>query len=122
MLLGVARLRCAPRWAHILAWVAWLKAIAVAAHAVGHNQLTVPGIDPLASLAILAVLEIRSALRRQPRAPWFLAGVSATLVAAAAEATGFRHGAAWDHNDAFHLFQIAALWCFHPAASRATGS
>ncbi len=45
-------------------------------------------------------------------ARWLAAGVVVTLLGVAIQQTGWRHGAPVNHNDVYHLVQIAGLYGF----------
>ncbi len=45
-----------------------------------------------------------------------VAGLCVTLAGFAIQQSGFRHGAHFNHNDAFHLIQIAAFYLFFRGA------
>jgi len=45
-------------------------------------------------------------------------GIAVTLIGAIIQATGFRHNADFNHNDAYHVIQIVGLYFLFKAASR----
>ena len=47
---------------------------------------------------------------------WLTAGILVTFAGIAVQQTGFRHGAGFNHNDVYHLIQIAALYLFFRCA------
>lgn len=47
---------------------------------------------------------------------WLYRGFCVTLAGAAIQWTGFRHGSHFNHNDAFHVIQIAALYLYFRGA------
>ena len=47
---------------------------------------------------------------------WLRRGLYLTLGGFALQMTGFRHGADFNHNDAFHIIQIVALYLFFRGA------
>ena len=49
---------------------------------------------------------------------WVGAGIGVTLLGAFIQQTGFRHHADFNHNDAFHLIQILAMYLFFKGAAR----
>src|SRR5215467_1846102 len=49
---------------------------------------------------------------------WVGAGIAVTLLGALVQQTGFRHHADFNHNDAYHLIQILAMYMFFKGASR----
>jgi hypothetical protein len=46
------------------------------------------------------------------------AGIAVTLIGALVQQTGFRHHADFNHNDAYHVIQLVALYLFFKGASR----
>jgi hypothetical protein len=84
------------------------------------NSVTPAGVDFLLTLFTIGVLEWRRSSTIL-QAHWSLAGVVLTLLALALQASGFRHGRPFCHNDAFHLLQAAAFGLFflglRPAAA-----
>jgi hypothetical protein len=70
--------------------------------------------DTGAALAVVAVLQAWSLARRGDAASrWILAGVGVSLVAAAVQASGFDLHRHLNHNDLYHLIQIAAMGLFY---------
>jgi hypothetical protein len=49
---------------------------------------------------------------------WMVAGIAVTLIGALVQQTGFRHHADFNHNDAYHVIQLVALYLFFKGASR----
>jgi hypothetical protein len=49
---------------------------------------------------------------------WLGAGIAVTFLGALIQQTGFRHNAGFNHNDAYHLIQILAMYLFFKGASR----
>ena len=49
---------------------------------------------------------------------WLKWGLGLSIAGLAVQATGFRHGQDYNHNDAFHAIQTIALYCFYRGAMR----
>jgi uncharacterized protein DUF6962 len=49
---------------------------------------------------------------------YLVAGIAVTLLGVIVQATGFRHKADFNHNDAYHVIQMFGLYLFFKAASR----
>jgi hypothetical protein len=49
---------------------------------------------------------------------WILTGIAVTLVGALVQRSGFRSHADFNHNDAYHIIQMAGLYFFFKGASR----
>jgi len=47
---------------------------------------------------------------------WLKWGLGLSVAGLAIQATGFRHGHDFNHNDAFHVIQTIALYCFYRGA------
>jgi len=54
--------------------------------------------------------------------PWIVAGVAASVLGAAAQASGFAPHAHFTHNDLYHVIQVAAMALFYRGARRLTDS
>jgi hypothetical protein len=71
-------------------------------------------------ISLLFVLTVTAALRRQQRiaARWILAGVSISVLAAVIQQSGYALHPRFNHNDLYHVVQIAANFTFYRGASR----
>jgi hypothetical protein len=70
-----------------------------------------------ASMAVALALAVLGWLaRRDPAAPWIAAAVLVSLAAAAVQASGLALHRHFNHNDLYHLIQIAGLYLFHRGA------
>lgn len=75
--------------------------------------------DTGAAMAAVAALHGWSAIRLRDRAsPWILAGVGVSALAAAVQASGFAPHRYFNHNDLYHVIQIAAMLFFYTGAKR----
>jgi hypothetical protein len=75
--------------------------------------------DTGATMAALTALHVWSAIRKRDRAsPWMLGGVGVSVLAAAVQASGFALHRHFNHNDLYHLIQIAALVLLYVGATR----
>jgi len=75
--------------------------------------------DTGAAMAAVAALHGWSAIRLRDRAsPWILAGVGVSALAAAVQASGFAPHRYFNHNDLYHVIQIAAMLLFYTGAKR----
>lgn len=95
----------------IILGLALVKLALVLVWATQSNSVTVAGIDFVLTLMAIAVLEWRRTTS-DGRAFWSLAAVGVTILALVLQATGFRHGKPFGHNDAFHLIQAGGLALF----------
>lgn len=71
------------------------------------------------AMAVVAALHGWSAARGRDRASlWMLGGVGVSLLAAAVQAGGFALHRNFNHNDLYHVIQIAAMPLFYTGARR----
>ena len=103
----------------------WLLAAAAAKLAIytiwmlGHSEYVYVIADTGIALAAVAALHGRSAIRHRDRASlWILAGVGASLLAAAVQASGVAPHRHFNHNDLYHLIQIGAMLLLYAGARR----
>lgn len=97
VLLGLAVLKSA-------ALTAWLADHAEFRYVVHDNVLTM--------LPVLALSAWGAWSRRVPSAPWILAGILASLVAALMQQGRVALHAHFDQNDLYHVIQIVAMYLF----------
>jgi len=86
--------------AKLLAYEAWMT---------GHDDYLYVVIDTGIALAVVAIVH---------RSPWILAGVATSLVAAGVQASGFDLHPHLNHNDLYHLVQIAAMILFYRGVTK----
>jgi hypothetical protein len=91
LLLGLAALK----W---LLYTAWMLA---------RDEFIWVVADTGASLAVIALLHLRRFNG------WMLAGVAVSVAAGAAQASGFAPHRHFNHNDLYHVIQVAALLFFY---------
>ena len=72
-------------------------------------------LDSGIAFALVALLH---AVQRDAASRWILAGVGLSLVAAAAQASGFDLHRHFNHNDLYHVIQIAAIVAFYRGVRR----
>ena len=75
-------------------------------------------IDTAAAFAVVALLHLLRA--REPGSRWILAGVALSLVAGAVQASGFDLQRHFNHNDLYHVIQIAAMLAYYRGVRRLT--
>jgi len=84
-----------------------------------HDEYLYVIVDTGTALAGIAMLHLWSvATKRDIASAWMLAGVAISLLAAAVQASGFALHRNFNHNDLYHLIQIAAMFLFHAGARR----
>ena len=65
---------------------------------------------------IVAAIHAADIKQKDGTLKWLAYGVGVTLVAAAVQQGPFLRGTTFNHNDAYHLIQIAGLYCFYRCA------
>ena len=83
----------------------------------GHSEYIYVIMDTGAALVLLAVLHLWPAAR-DSASRWILAGVGVSVIAAGAQASGFALHRHFNHNDLYHVIQIAAMILFYAGARR----
>jgi hypothetical protein len=122
LLVSVLRRGAETPWAaRLVSWGMLAKLGATVTWATRSNSVTVAGVDFVLTLVAIAVLEWR---RRavDTQAGWSLAAVVVTLMALVLQASGFRYGKPFCHNDAFHLLQAGGLVLFFVGLRRRPGA
>ncbi len=92
---------------HALTALATLKLLAYTAWMLAHDNFVWVVADTGISLAIIALLYLWRCNG------WMLAGVAVSVAAGAAQASGLALHRHFNHNDLYHLIQIAALLLFY---------
>ena len=73
----------------------------------------------LLSIGASAAFMIAGALAGPLARPlWLKSGLGLSLAGLLVQLTGFRHGRDFNHNDAFHVIQTIALYCFYRGVAR----
>jgi len=103
----------------------WLLAIAAAKLAIysgwmiGHSEYVYVIADTGTALILVAALHGYSAIRGRDRASlWMLSGVGVSVLAAGVQASGFAPHQHFNHNDLYHIIQIAAMFLFYAGVKR----
>jgi hypothetical protein len=84
---------------------------------VGHSEYIYVIADTGTALILVAALHLRSAARDRA-SRWILAGVGASVLAAGVQASGFALHRHFNHNDLYHVVQVAAMILFYAGAKR----
>src|SRR5712692_10535728 len=116
MLAGSAIATTSGRLRQGLIALALAKLLVYSAWMLGHDEFIYVVADTGA--ALLAVAVLHSFFFRNPEARWMLAAVAVSLVAAAAQASGFDLHPSFNHNDLYHVVQIAAMALLYSGARR----
>jgi len=92
-----------------------VKLIAYEGWMLRHDQFIWVIYDTASTMA--AVLVLFAFRHRAPGARWILAGVAASVVAALAQSSGLELHEHFNHNDLYHVVQIAAIALFYRGAA-----
>jgi hypothetical protein len=104
---AIATTRGLPR--KIMLAFAAVKLVVYEAWMLSHDDYINVIVDTGVALAIVAVLH---------PSPWMLAGVALSLVAAGVQASGFDLHPHFNHNDLYHVIQIAAMVLFYRGVTK----
>ena len=80
----------------------------------GHDEYIWVILDTGCALLLVAALNLWTV--RDPASRWILAGVGVSVLAAAAQASGFALHRHFNHNDLYHVIQVAAMVLFYVGA------
>ena len=98
----------------VLLTLAAAKLALYSAWMLAHSEYIYVIADTGITMAALVVLHGRSALRNDDRASlWVLCGVGVSVLAAGVQASGFALHRHFNHNDLYHVIQIAAMVLFY---------
>lgn len=115
MLAGSSRATTSGRMSRGIFIFAVLKLIAYEGWMLRHDQFVWAIYDTGSTMA--AVLVLFAVRHRAPGARWMLAGVAASAAAALAQSSGLALHRHFNHNDLYHVVQIAAIALFYRGAS-----
>ena len=82
-----------------------------------HSEYVYVIADTGIALVLVAALHLGSAARDRA-SRWILAGVGVSVLAAGVQASGFAPHRHFNHNDLYHVIQIAAMILFYAGAKR----
>jgi hypothetical protein len=116
MLAGSAIATTSGRLRQGLIALALAKLLVYSAWMLGHDEFIYVVVDTGAALLAIAVLHLFFFKNQESK--WMLAGVAVSLVAAAAQASGLDLHPSFNHNDLYHVVQIAAMALFYCGARR----
>ena len=93
---------------------AGLKLVVYAINVTRRPEFRVAAADYGGALAILFAGAVYAMVRWHARgATWLIAGVAVSLMAALIQARRVAPHRQFNHNDLFHVIQVAALYCFY---------
>jgi hypothetical protein len=119
MLAGSAMATTAGGARKALLAIAAMKLAIYSGWMVGHDEYIYVIADTGSALVMVAALHLWSAARDRDRAArWMLGGVGVSAIAAGVQASGFALHRHFNHNDLYHVVQIAAMVLLYTGARR----
>ncbi len=118
MIAGSAATVTSARARGALQWTAALTFAAYALWMLFHDAYIFVVVDTAFAMALVAALHAWALARRDRASPWMLAAVAVSAIAAAAQASGFDPHPHFNHNDLYHVIQVAAMFLFYAGAVR----
>jgi hypothetical protein len=94
-------------------WFAVVKFAAYLAWIASHDDFLSVVIDSASALLIVAALH---AVRGDAAWRWMISGVAVSVAAAGVQAMHLAPHPHFNHNDLYHVMQIAAMWLFYRGA------
>ena len=117
MLAGSAGSTTAGNARKTLVAIAAAKLAVYSGWMVGHSEYIYVIADTGTALVLIAALHLWSAARDRA-SRWILAGVGVSVLAAGVQASGFALHRHFNHNDLYHVIQIAAMILLYAGARR----
>ena len=117
MLCGSAICATAGNTRKTLVAIAAAKLAVYSGWMAGHSEYIYVIADTGTALVLVAALHLRSAARDRA-SRWILAGVGVSVLAAGVQASGFALHRHFNHNDLYHVIQIAAMILLYAGARR----
>lgn len=119
MLVGSAIATAAGRLRTLLLAIAAVKLALYSGWMLVHSEFIYVIADSGLAMIAVAALHGRSAARfDDPASRWILGAVGVSVVAAVVQASGFALHRHFNHNDLYHVIQIAAMVLFYRGAKR----
>ncbi len=111
---GLASLFLLAGAARPLLFVAALKFAAYAVWIVRHDEFRFAILDYGLTLVFIGIAQAVAWFRhRAPSAPWVLGSIGVSVAGALVQQSGFALHRHFNHNDLYHLIQMAALWMLY---------
>jgi len=98
-----------------LFWFASAKLLVYGVWTTLYDDFAAVVIDSGTALLIVALLH---AIRRDPAWRWMAGGVAVAVAGALVQALRLAPHPGFNHNDLYHVIQIAAMWLFYRGAQR----
>lgn len=103
----------------LLISLATVKLVIYLTWMVSHDDFSFVIVDTAIAMAAIGLLHGWTAMRgRDPASFWMIGGVGVSALAAGVQAKGYEPHPNFDHNDLYHIIQIAAMILFYIGARR----
>ncbi len=106
--------------------VGWLVAVEVAGYVLWvcwvDNDFATAVAQYGTAMSIVLVVNLVLSAKRRPGAWWIVVGVLVSFLGAGIQQAGFAPHPSFNHNDLYHVVQMAGLWCLYRGALRARPS
>jgi hypothetical protein len=100
-------------WRRIVIGLAVLQAAVYFAWMMFYNEFIWVIADYVPAMSLVLALQVLQWRRGEPSAPRLAAGIATSLVGAAIQASGFALHEHFNHNDLYHVVQMAATWMLY---------
>jgi hypothetical protein len=100
-------------WRRIVIGVAVLQAAVYFAWMMFHDEFIWVIADYVPAMSLVLALQVLQWRRGEPSAPWLAAGIATSLVGATIQASGYALHEHFNHNDLYHVVQMAATWILY---------
>ena len=85
---------------------------------IDHDDFVYAILNNLSTFVIICVLQVSALVRHQAEsAKWILSGIAVSVLSAAIQRSGIDLHVHFNHNDLYHVVQIAGLYLFYRGAS-----
>jgi len=85
---------------------------------IDHDDFVYAVLNNLSTFIIICILQVSALVRyKAESAKWILSGVAVSVLSAAIQRSGFDLHVHFNHNDLYHVVQIAGLYFFYRGAS-----
>ncbi len=103
----------------VVVGLAVLQMVVFLAWMIRHDAFVWVIADYLPAVLVALALQFRLCLRRRPGAGWLIAGLLTTLAGTAVQASGLALHPSFNHNDLYHVIQMAATVMLYRGAMQA---
>jgi hypothetical protein len=93
-----------------LAAIAVVKLVVYTTWMIGHDDFLWVIADYGVTLLIVGIVQL---VRRGPSTPWVIGSIVVSAVASLLQQSGFALHRHFNHNDLYHVIQLAALWLLY---------